>query len=636
MTPPYFLAVFTALALIVTPLQVFASEDELAFTNTSSTVIVELPIQEASSSTELSLPPILELVTTTTLSDLTTTSTSSVDLTATSSSTFATSSIPSAAPVLSESPDTVVPPSTTGTICLAIIAPYPIEGPEWIAFYGLTPSSSHRLMQWSIYDAQSSLTKIVTSTPLLWDDESHTLRFQLRSARLNNDGDTVTLKNPLGETHDTFTYTQVDRDQRWFRERCDTPWRIIPEPIVQYVNDTSTSNASPSDPSPTIGTSDLEPAPPTMNISPATIPPSTPIIIEEERTVSLPVPDPEPVPIIREEKPPAGTIAVAQMTTPAATITPSSPTKLPSKLPTTKNTSNNPQNTSAILPVPKTKTSAKKSSTTKPRNSSANTTKKTTKAPLLSLSMSTILDQPAEYQGIRVRITGTVASRQKFIGTHKFVLLNSEGKGLLVHAKTTAPTPDRGQYVQLTGVIMWNDEGVWLKQQAQDHWEALERSNEEDVTELALHTAALDAPGQEDAWSHIEVEGKVVEVQAGSFDLETEDGIPLRIRLPKLLRYRAGRLDTLDTVRVRGLLDTRGTEPVLLPQVIEDIQVLERAPLPAPKDTRPAQAPWLPVGIIAGTLASSETLRRAKTWYKKHQEERAFASFLQTNPQNTH
>lgn len=243
--------------------------------------------------------------------------------------------------------------------------------------------------------------------------------------------------------------------------------------------------------------------------------------------------------------------------------------------------------------------------------------------------MSTILEQPASYQGVRVRLTGVVASTKKMIGAHTFVLLNSDGKGLLVQAKSTAPTPDRGQRIQITGVISWNDTGVWLKQQVQDSWTTLEEPSDDEAPSFALRTVALDAPGDEDAWSHVEIEGRVTDVQTASFDLETEDALPLRVRLPKSLGYRAGRLEEGDTVRVRGLLDIRGIEPLLLPQVVEDIQILSRAPLPTPQEPRPVQAPWLPVGVIAGTLAASETLRRASSWYKKHQEERAFASFLQ-------
>lgn len=620
MTPPRLLAVFTALALIGAPLQVFASEDLSLFSGTTSTIAITLPIQETVSSTESLSSILLETVSTSTISDLASPFlASSTNVMTTSSNTLLIHTDTPSSTILSAPEEMPSLSTTTGTICLAIIAPYPDEGPEWIALYGLTPSSSHRLFQWSIHDAQSSLVKIVTSTPLLWDEPSKTLRFQLRSARLNNDGDTVTLKNSLGDVHDTFVYTEVERDQRWFRERCDAPWHIIPKPIIQYVHSPApTEPTFPSISSSTpIANTSIAPEPPSMNVEQVSLPIVTPIIIDEELPTSPP-PKLEPhlpLPIVKEERPPTGTILKASAQQPPAnTPSPHTPKRALIKQAPTKRVSS-PQKTT---PVSSSKTSLKKSFS----------------RAIPSLSMSTILDQPAKHQGVRVRISGIVASRKKLIGSHKFILLNSDGKGLLVHAKTTLPTPERGQRIQATGVLMWNDEGIWLKQQAQDAWEIVERAEEDEDEDFAIRIASIDEPSQEDAWSHIEVEGKVVAVQGESLDIETEDGVPLRVRLSKLIGYRAGRVEPRYTIRVRGLLDIRGTEPVLLPQVSEDVQILERAPLPSPQNQRPTQAPWLPVGVMAATLATTETLRRAKTWYKKHQEERAFAAFLQGKPQD--
>lgn len=498
----------------------------------------------------------------------------------------------------------------TSTICLAIIAPYPLEGPEWVAFYGLTPSSSHRLLGWSLHDAQSSLVKITTSTALLWDEPSLTLRFHLRSSRLNNDGDTVTLRTELNDSHDTFTYTEVEKDQRWFRPDCASPWRIIPEPTIIY----SVPPISPTSPTSETPTNTLPDAPPMMAVETAPLPPMTALVIEEDPpNVATPITPPVVAPTPDTElRPPAARIASS---TAVLAVT---------------HTAKTPAQKTAIK---KTSASTKQKSASFNRTTAASSAKKRTPAKstpkIITPPMSTILEQPASYQGVRVRLTGVVASTKKMIGAHTFVLLNSDGKGLLVQAKSTAPTPDRGQRIQITGVISWNDTGVWLKQQAQDSWTTLEEPSDDDAPSFALRTVALDAPGDEDAWSHVEIEGRVTDVQTASFDLETEDGLPLRVRLPKSLGYRAGRLEDGDSVRVRGLLDTRGLEPVLLPQVVEDIQIMARAPLPTQQEPRPVQAPWLPVGVIAGTLAASETLRRAGSWYKKRQEERAFATFLQ-------
>lgn len=641
MTHPHLLAVFTALTLLCAPFHTLASEDALVFSEVSSTVVVTLPIQETPSSTALSTPELLEVMTATTTTDTPSGFTSSTELTETSPPVTNASSSPVSLNNDSSLLESTTASSATGTICLAIIAPHPNEGAEWIAFYGLTPSSSHRILQWSIYDAQSSLITIATSTPLLWDEPTQTLRVHLRSARLNNNGDTVTLKNTFGEIHDTFTYTKVERDQRWLRERCDVPWHIVPEPVIEYISETPVEPPTSAPPSATANADVASEViqPPLMAIEVSALPPSAPLIIQEERETA-----PPPLPTVNietqtaalEKKPPAGTTALEKTSVLERLQTTNTPLLHNEKVSTSGIVTSPSSSSMKHTPTAPTASAASKRARATSSSSKKNAANKSTKITVHSPPMSSVLDRPAEYQGIRVRITGTVVSSKKLIGAHKFVLLNSDGKGLLVHAKTTAPTPERGQFIQITGIIAWNDEGVWLKQQAQDTWETLQHEPEESSADFALHTATLDAPGQEDAWSHIEVEGKIRDVQNGSFDIETEDGVPLRVRLPKLLGYRAGRLESHDTVRVRGLLDTRGIEPVLLPQVVEDIQILERAPLASPKDARPAQAPWLPVGIIAGTLATNETLRRAKTWYKKQQEERAFATFLQTNPQNQH
>lgn len=624
------LAVFTACALVFAPASAFADEliPSLNPLPLSSSPTTEEPVPvDPFDSEQPNL--VLESPTTTSslidapppdLSTLTTPSSTEV-MNLVDVPTSTTTSLSTSTPALPIDTSSTNPPSivyeheptlahATSTICLAMIAPYPLEGSEWVAFYGLTPSSSHRLLGWSLHDAQSSLVKITTSTALLWDETSLTLRFHLKSSRLNNDGDTVTLRTELNDSHDTFTYTEVEKDQRWFRPDCASPWRIIPEPIITYTS----PPAPPSTPAPDASPIMMQAPPPSMAVETAPLPSVTALVIEEDPPIATspmtPITAPAPV---TEHKPPPASISTSTAMLAAAT----------SQQQTPETPSTTTKKTAKAAPKP----SSTKQKTAAPAPKKTSSPKSTPK--IATPTMSAILEQPASYQGVRVRLTGTVASTKKLIGAHSFVLMNTDGKGLLVQAKSTAPTPDRGQRIQITGVISWNDTGVWLKQQAQDSWSTLEEPNDDDAPSFALRTVALDAPGDEDAWSHIEIEGRVTDVQTASFDLETEDALPLRVRLPKSLGYRAGRLEEGDTVRVRGLLDIRGIEPLLLPQVVEDIQILSRAPLPTPQEPRPVQAPWLPVGVIAGTLAASETLRRAGSWYKKRQEERAFATFLQ-------
>lgn len=521
-----------------------------------------------------------------------------------------------------------------------MIAPYQATGPEWIAVYGLTPSSSERILQWTFADAQGSVGKVSTSTPLLWDETTKTLRFELKSARLNNSGDSVYLKTPTGDTHDEYTYTEIDKDQRWVRESCSSPWYIWPQPVVQY-----TSSVVPPT-SANITELATQSTPVEMNVQALHLPDAIPIVIEEEAPEIVPTSANTATTItnaLSEQRPPppttttdrpsitSNTYAVIELADPPQAVV----TSPPIKPPPTSEANSLPSKASTAKAI-STKVTAKKSAAKNATTSSA--AKKTTRTiapkPIISsVDMTQLIEDPAGFQGVRVRLTGFVASTPRLIAANAFVVLNSDGKGLLIQGKSSTPSPARGTYVELTGVFNWNDTGVILKQQTKDDWKEIVITKEPVPAELPLRLVSLEHPSQEDAWSHIEIEGRVAALQTSSLDLETDDGFAIHIKVPKALGYRPSRVQKGDTLRVRGLLDLRGNEPTLIPQILDDLQILERAPLPiAPERTGPS-SPWLPAGIIAGTLSTGEGLRRLRTWRKKRLEQQAFESFLQGQSQ---
>ncbi len=517
---------------------------------------------------------------------------------------------------------------TSSLLCLAIVAPAPNEGPEWIAVYGLTPSTSASFLDWSFADAQGSLVKINASTTLIWDEGSQTMRYELRSARLNNNGDTVFLKTPEELVHDTFVYPETERGHRWVRDGCMGEWESFPRPIVTTVEapveqPISPPAAAPLEPGPAIVMETLpeldgvaavvsEPAPF------VTVPPEATRQKESNARQTFLRPPPARIVEPSQTEEPPKKVIVATKKAAATTKKPASVTETPTRaLTTTKMAAK-----AAAKPAKKT-TTVKKSATKKPA------TTKTT-PPIPSLLMPPLLENPEEFQGVRVRLRGRVASQTNFLGAHTFVVVNEDGRGLLIKGTSKHPSPTFGSWIELTGSVVWNDAGLTIKQAAADTWEIYPLGAASTSEAFPMRTVDLLRPSQEEAWSLARVEGRVSAVQKTSFDLDVGD-VSVRVRLVARLGYRAQRLQVGDTVAIQGLLDLRSEEPTILPQTLESIEIVKRALPPAPAAKTPVEQPWLPVGAAAGTLALSEGWRRFHAYRKQRHEAASFRKLLETS-----
>lgn len=486
-----------------------------------------------------------------------------------------------------------------------MIAPYPQEGREWIAFYGLTPSSSHRLLDWSIADAQSSLVKISPSTLLLWDEATQTLRYELKSARLNNDGDSVVITRSDGSLHEHVTYTKTTRGEVWQRENCEDVWRIAstipPDPTEEPLGETPTM---------TIEWVNLPPLYNTVEEVP--LAESSPLQIQEATppasAAAKPTPPPTTSPSIQTSSQPPSHHPPSTVLTPP--LTPSTTIISTERAVATAKPITSTATKAPVAPKAKKPPTLAKASTAKKPSSSVK--KSSSQSPIIPLlSMDTLLREHEVRNGVRVRLTGLVANAPKLVGAQKFVLLNPDGKGLLVQGTSKHPSPTRGTVVELTGTLSWNDSGILLKQGAQDTWTAIGSTEEE---AFPLRDLPLPAPALEDGWSHTEIEGTVQEVRTSSVLMDTPTGDVIQIALPKTLGYRAGRLQKGDVVRARGLYDPRQETITILPQRAQDITTLTRAPLATAQATleTPMNAqPWLPLGIVGGTLLATEGWRRS-------------------------
>ncbi len=528
-------------------------------------------------------------------------------------------------PEISTTPLGEAPTSTAATsslLCLAIIAPAPSEGPEWVAVYGLTPSTSASFLEWSFADAQGSLVTVHASTTLIWDEATQTMRYELRSARLNNGGDSVFLKTPTGTVHDLFTYPETERGHRWVRDGCLSPWEAWPRPIVM----TTQEGSAPQEEAPV-----MEERPTIINGAlPALDTAIVPVIESPASEMSVPAPRAETLPHVFLTPPPAQVRERVPMPTPSPvktlTNTANAPTKAAPNAAATKmasNTKSVAKTTKKPAATPKKTTAAKK-----PAAKKAAAPKPT--PPIPSILMPPLLETPEEYQGIRVRLRGRVASQTNFLGAHTFVIVNEDGRGLLVKGTSKHPSPAFGTWIDLTGTVVWNDSGLSIKQAAADQWEPWLMGSASSSDAFPTRTVDLLAPSQEEAWSLVRVEGKISAVQKTSFDLDVGDA-SVRVRLVSRLGYRAQRLQTGDTVAVQGLLDLRGEAPTIVPQALEGIGIIARAIPPAPTPKSPVEQPWMPVGAAAGTLALSEGWRRFHAYRKQRREAASFRKLLEAS-----
>jgi hypothetical protein len=306
--------------------------------------------------------------------------------------------------------------------------------------------------------------------------------------------------------------------------------------------------------------------------------------------------DPLPTPI--EETITIKTISTASQTPPSPTIElPVIPITEPEE-PSSKTTGSSK---STSIKTTATKTTATK--TTKPKTT---TVKSEIPPPLVTLDMLTKLEPE-----IRVALEGTVGTVPGILGKNQFTIHTPDGRGLFVRGTSKQVSPAFGDTIRLTGTLSLNDDGLSLKMLSKDSWSRLE--NTETVESRVVD---LLAPSQEDAWSLIQVTGTVLEVGSGKAEIEL-GGFPITVKIRPASGYRSQRLSKGDEIRVLGIIDTRGEEPILYPRMDSDIQIIDHAKLmPAgkPQTTLPA---WTPFGAAGITVAVTEGYKRLRKLAKE-------------------
>ncbi len=445
------------------------------------------------------------------------------------------------------------------TIRLNEIMAYPTEGPEWIEIISTLPNSIIDLDGMTIYDAAG---KILTLNGLLTPDQPY-MAFSLNSAKLNNGGDTVYVKNADGHDIDILTYDSSKKGVSWALDESDA-W---------LETTTSTPGAA--------------------NVFSST---------EPVQTVSTPV----------TNQPPASS-AVVKTTATANSQTTSPATK--SAVQTTAQKTSASTKTSSPASATARQASAVTAKTTAPKASTAAKTQTANdKDTLTEINFDMLKD--STYGGVKVRLRGLVGTPAQLLTSRAFILLNHDGRGLMVKVPTDRKMPDHGSMLEVTGTLKFDSHDLpYLSVSTKDEWQILNQ----EMSDIKFHNSTLFAPSAEDAWSLVNVTGTVLEVKTSSFTILVDE-IEIQVKIRPGVNYRAKRLIKDDLVNITGILDLSSETTTILPRSADEIQLIShqiKNEAAAPTTQKKGVPGWTPFGAAIGAIGTIEGFKRVRTRFKK-------------------
>jgi len=444
-------------------------------------------------------------------------------------------------------------------ISLNEIHPAPIEGPEWVELYGVTKDNITRLMDWRLEDGNGTIFRFTSST--IQDMALHEpfAMIELSSSRLNNGGDSVLLLRPDDSLADGVIYDKTVKGMSWSRfpdgqgewrdaspSKLDTNTVIEKHPAALPADIQITKTANTVDPSSVRGDAAI------LNTSS-----KTPAMI----TTTLTTPSDAPISEASTNVSP-GSVAIQKMSVAKASV---------------------------------------KSTTVK------HTTKSSSKTTLpLQTSIEQIMTIPPN---TLIELSGVVGSTPGLLAKHQFVLLAPNGRGLYVRASNKQPSPPFGTKVHITGTLMNNDNGFYIRMGTHDRWSEAPGNTTVKVRQTDLTNLDI-----EDDWSVVQITGHVIESSKTKALIDTGGGL-VEVNFSKLTNYRAERLNVQDEMRITGLLDMSGSDLKLYPRDASEIEILSHATLaPAEEETTPGFPGWLPFGAAGLTIAVTEGAKRLRKW----------------------
>ena len=261
------------------------------------------------------------------------------------------------------------------------------------------------------------------------------------------------------------------------------------------------------------------------------------------------------------------------------------------------------------------KTSAKVSSAKKLRSSSSKSAKSAAKSSeIISITDFSMLHQD-NFGGMRVKLRGTVGTLPRHVSGRGFILLNHDGRGLLVRVPSYKKVPAFGEFLTISGTLKFNTyEHPYLSLTKKDGWKVEKNTN----IDPKIRQVSLVTPKAEIAWSLVEVQGEVRDVSGSTVHLVVDD-MDVDFKIKPGVAYRASRLNKGDVVKVRGVLDITDDIAIILPRTADEIELVSHAPesFAAASQDEGGIPGWTPFGAAALAVGAVEGLKQIKKKVKK-------------------
>ncbi len=267
--------------------------------------------------------------------------------------------------------------------------------------------------------------------------------------------------------------------------------------------------------------------------------------------------------------------------------------------------------TASITSTGQAVTKAKKSTKTTTKTSSAKTTTAIQK--ILSLTDYSMLHQE-EFGGMRLQLRGTVGTLPRHVSGRGFILLNHDGRGLLIRVPSYKKIPEFGTFITVTGSLKFDTRELpYLSLSKNDDWKQ-EMMN---TITPSIREVSLLSPASEDAWSLVQATGTVSGVSGNTVNLIV-DNIDVDMTIKSGVEYRASRLKKGDVINVKGILDISNDRPVILPRHADEIVLISHAPesLTSGNGEKQGIPGWTPFGAAAIAVGAVEGLKKFKQHYK--------------------
>lgn len=452
------------------------------------------------------------------------------------------------------------------------IEPNPMEGPEWVEITSIEPAIPVSLSGIQLFDAVGHVLTVTTGTV---DVQTPFAHVALSSSRLNNGGDTVTIKDPSNGTLDSFTYGDTANGVAWARSPDATgEW---------YKTTTLTPDAANVVPEP----------PPTTPVATVT---ATPV---EIASTTVPVSTTSASSVTTQASAIAPTTSV--VTTPKPTPSPIKAKPVPAKAKPAQAPSPTPKPSTTVTMTAKNvaKLSAKPKQLGVKKPKTTATTKTNTYIPLTFDMINSEIDR-----GIRVSLQGVVGSPSGLLTSHGFILLSPDGRGLLVHVPTARKLPALGETLVVSGTLQFDDASVpSIKLNAGDGWTPAKTA----ISSVTPRDADLFTPSAEDAWSLVSVSGTILVIKNTTVTVMS-DGADVDIAIRKVVGYRTSRLSVGDTINVTGLLNTSTDVPRVFPRTTDDIVLVSHA-IKKQANASPTLPGWTPFGAAGIAVAGTEGVK---------------------------